>query len=272
LKLHNAACVFLGLVTIIQPAMSAPVLYAGAGNFGTAVDGSILILDQSTGAGTLLGTPSTLGITGLAFDSLGDLYATTVKNGITLEKIDPNTGLQLSSIALSTGIGDLSFQPLTDVLFGISQGGVLYTINVSTGTETLVGDTTTGRTGGLAFAPDGTLYLAGLDRSPQNTTGFALMTLNPATGAITHSVSISVFYDGLGIRPSDGVIFGDTAGNVGDFIETIDPTTGIETFLGSTTISKVSDLAFQAVPEPASWSMLGAGAIGLMLWARQRLI
>src|SRR5438309_364160 len=127
----------LALMTVVRPASSAPVLYAGAGNFGTALDGSILILNQSTGAGTLVGTPSTLGITGLAFDSHGNLYATTIKGGVTLEKINPDTGLQLSTVVMTTGIGDLAFQPLTDVLFGISQGGVLYTINVSTGAVTL---------------------------------------------------------------------------------------------------------------------------------------
>ena len=77
------------------------------------------------------------------FDSRGNLYATTARGGITLKRIDPNTGLLLSSIDMSVGIGDLSFQPGTDVLFGISQAGVLYTIDVTTGAETLVGDTTT---------------------------------------------------------------------------------------------------------------------------------
>src|SRR5437764_3760843 len=123
-----------------QPARTAPVLYAGAGNNGSLIDGSILTLNQSTGSGTLVGTPSTRGITGLAFDSLGNLYGSTIKGGVTLEKINPYTGAQISSIALSIGIGDLSFQPVTDVLFGISTSGFLYPINVTTGDETLVGD------------------------------------------------------------------------------------------------------------------------------------
>jgi len=274
-RLTCAISVLAGLMTIVQPARSSPILYAGAGNFGTALDGSILTLDQSTGAGTLVGIPSTLGITGLAFDSLGNLYASTIKGGVTLEKINPDNGLQISSIALSIGIGDLAFQPGTDVLFGTSQAGLLYTINVSTGAETLIGDTGTSKSGGLAFAPDGTLYLTGLDPSPTATTTFALHTLNIATGAIVTSVPLSdIFYDCLAIRPSDGVLFANGAGpgfsGAGDQIFNLNPITGAETLVGSTNISKVSDLAFQAVPEPGTWSLLSAGAIALMLYARRR--
>ena len=102
-----AICVLVGLVTI-QPANSSSILYGGAGNFGTALDGSILTVNQSTGAGTLVGTPSTVGITGLAFDSFGNLYGSTIKGGVTLEKINPDSGLQISSIALSRTAGAAS--------------------------------------------------------------------------------------------------------------------------------------------------------------------
>jgi VPDSG-CTERM motif len=266
LKITGIICALVGLMTIVQPARSAPILYGGAGNFGTLLDGSILTLNQSTGAGTLVGTPSALGITGLAFDSLGNLYGSTIKGGVTLEKINPDNGLQISSIALSIGMGDLSFQPGTDVLFGISTSGTLYTINVTTGAETLVGDTGTFRTGGLGFAPDGTLYLAGLDPSPNTTTGFALHTLNPATGAILTSHPVNLFYDGLGVRPSDGVLFGNTAGIFGDNIVILNPATGAENLIGSTGITKVSDLAFRDATVPdtgTTFSLFGLSLMGL---------
>src|SRR4051812_40101082 len=139
LKLYSVAlCVFTGLLIIAQPATSAPVLYSGGANGTTSSSlvGSLLTLDQSTAAATQIGTtgnPSSIGITGLAFDSLGNLYASTIRGGVTLEKIDPYTGLQLSSITLSAALSDLSFQPLTDVLFGMSSSSSLYTVNVTTG-------------------------------------------------------------------------------------------------------------------------------------------
>jgi hypothetical protein len=262
-------CVLLSLAVLPQSARG-DTLFGGAGNFGTALDGSIVTVSQTTGAGTLVGTPSSLGITGLAFNSLGNLYASTIKGGVTLERINPSTGAQISSIALTIGMGDLSFQPITNVLFGISQTGSLYTINVSTGATTLVGDTGTLRSGGLAFGPNGTLYLAGVDPSPNTKTGYALHTLNPATGAILTSVPLSLFYDGLGVR-SDGVLFGNTAGVFGDNILTLNASTGAETLIGSTNITKVSDLAFIVVtPEPGTWSLLSVGFIGVLLYGRKR--
>ena len=60
-------------------------------------------------------------------------------------------------------IGDLSFQPGTGVLYGItsntfSPGGLLYTINLTTAAATFIGDAQSGAGGGIAFAPNGTLY------------------------------------------------------------------------------------------------------------------
>ncbi len=53
------------------------------------------------------------------------------------------------------------------------------------------------------------------------------------------------YYDGLGVRPTDGVLFA-TPGNT-DAVFTINPANGLTTFVGSTGQGNVSDLAFRVV-------------------------
>src|SRR5262249_41115426 len=143
------------------------------------------------GTGTLVGPPANPptvppGITGLAFTSDYQLWATTTiprggSSSSTLEELNVGTGVAISSTPLNILVGDLAVQPVTDTLYAITSGGVLYTVS-RTGVTTLIGDTGTGRTGGLAFAPNGTLYLT--DFVPSPGTGLGLFTLNPNTGAI----------------------------------------------------------------------------------------
>ena len=53
------------------------------------------------------------------------------------------------------------------------------------------------------------------------------------------------YYDGLGVRPTDGVLFA-TPGNT-DAVFTINPATGLTTFVGSTGQGNLSDVAFRVV-------------------------
>jgi hypothetical protein len=280
--LRQCAVVLFGLSSLLVTApagKAGPILYAGVGNSGSsstgAADGDLVILNQTNAAATLVGQPANVGITGLAFNSLGELWGSAAANrtGATpfLEHINRLTGAQIGSVALTASgplvIGDLSFQPGTDVLFGISTGGFLFTINTATGVATLVGDTGTGRTGGLAFAPNGTLYLAG---APSD-----LYTLSPTTGAVLSIVAVtdantqtSFFMDGLGIRPTDGVLFANQAAV--NAVYTIDPATGFVTSVGSVSTGKVSDLAFFDTPEAGSWALMSAGLLTLAGLRRPR--
>src|SRR5207248_9008498 len=129
----------------------------------------------ANGQGTLVGTPvAGTGLTGLAFHPDGRLFATTVTSGSpsSLIQVNPDTGALIANIGVINdkgtplSIGDLSFQPGTGVLYGItsnafSSGGLLYTINLTTAAATFIGDTGLGVGGGLGFAPDGTLYEIG---------------------------------------------------------------------------------------------------------------
>ncbi len=151
-------------------------------------------------------------------------------------------------------IGDLAIQPGTDLIYGIHSnadatnfpGGLVFTIDPSTGTATLVGDSGQGSTAGLAFAPDGTFY--SLDFG-------VLHTLDPNTAAILTSTQLNFGgHDGLAIRPSDGALFAtrNGAGTAGDEIRLIDPIAATSTLVGETGAGNASDLAFRVVaPEPA---------------------
>lgn len=274
----------LGCVGIPAAQASSIVLYGGNGGLGNGVsqnDGWLVIVDQTNGAVAPVGHPDNVArLTGLTFDLAGMLWATTLPafpfppppppTSSTLIRIDPNTGAQLSTTPITSATGqalsiaDLATQPGTGTLFGVSGPNgpgpaSLYTINSSTGVGTLVG-TVGGATfasfASIGFAPDGTLYasVAGFAGGPINP---RLVTLNPTTGAFLTSLPTSDFFGAFGIRPTDSVIFGGTGDDHELF--TINSVTGVEILIGDTGSDFVGDLAFTAVPEPASLALLGTG-------------
>ncbi len=248
--------------------------------------GAVLSIDQTTGAGTVLATPMPgLGVTGVATNSLGRVFASTgsrnsVTNGPRLIQIDPVTGALIADVGrLQTAggddcyIGDLTFQPGTNVLFGIlgnqgpsprcgitvegGVGGYLLTINTSTAQVTVIGrDADLGNSnGGLAFAPNGTLYFTPCWSNPGS-----IHTLNPATAAITSSTDFldsDTCYMGLAVRPTDGTIFASYDQEHNDNrIFTLDPMTGARQEVGSPGNYLVHDLTFVSPVSPE------AGTIG----------
>jgi hypothetical protein len=237
-------------------------MFGGVGNGSALNPGGVLLLNQATADGKLIADAVTPGgITGLDFTTTDRLFATTRAGGpdSNLVEIDPDTGLPLGPAVpiLLAGqpliIRDIAVQPFSNTIFGIGSHptlggfGFLYTIS-TTGVATLVGNTLTGDDGGLAFAPDGTLYMAGVNADQ-------LHTLSPANGSVLTTVPLtSVFLpgffdiDGLEVRPSDGVLFGTLGGS--DLIFTINPATGASTFVGSSGAGNVSDLAFRFVQTP----------------------
>ena len=235
-------------------------------------------MTKTTGAGTFVGDPVTPGgLTGIAFNSVGNLFGSTIAGSSSqLVQIDPTSGTLISTVgSIGMSIGDLAFQPTTNVLYGIrsrtdgaGSAGYLYTIDTTTGAATFIGDTGTGNAGGLAFAPDGTLYLTGGTTPTVPPTGndptgpFALYTLNPLTGAVISSVSLTQFHDGLGISPS-GTLFATSVG-ADMSVFTINPSTGLETSIGSTTPWLASDLDFTTVPEPTAMTLLALGGLAVM--------
>lgn len=244
------------------------VSVGGGGNVGNPAAGSIIIADQVTGAGTLLFDPiDPDGAPGLAFDNTGRLFASDGAGFVDNElyEIDPDTGMLLANIGtirdandVRVFITDLAFQPGTNLLFGRSAGFnpagfnfTLATIDPATAIATPLGPEHTFITnGGLAFAPDGTLFAS----DTSNGDGFHIV--DPLTGMILSTVPLTGAtngIDGLGVRDDGGgefTVFG-TAGGRTDLIVTIDPVTGITTALspGITGFGNPADLDFR--PEPS---------------------
>jgi outer membrane protein assembly factor BamB len=251
------------------------------------------IVSQTTGAVTIVGQPAgVVRISGLAFDSTGTLFASTLipaggfpppsgPRTSELITINPLTGALVTSNPITIGVGgpllaiaDLSVQPGTNTLFGVTNPdgpnggpGDLYTINSHSGVATLVGNT--GHFfNSIAFAPNGTLYLAAenLGAMGPDATTTQLDIINPATGATLSSVPTLDFFGALGVR-SDGTIFG---GN-GDLAQlfTINATTGAETLIGSTGTNLVGDLAFQTPDTGTTFGLMLIAFGGLAACAKR---
>jgi outer membrane protein assembly factor BamB len=261
--------------------------------------GAVTSIDQATAAVTVLGTPvPEYGLTGVAVNSQGRVFVTTggSANGPRLIEVNPQTGLVVQNVGrlqrsgeADCYVGDLSFQPGTDVLFGIlarnksncgitsgTIGGTLVTINTATAAVTVVGhdDTNVGDSnGGLAFAPDGTLYF-----TPCGNSG-VLLTLNPATGKALTTQNLSnegECYQGMGVR-ADGTIFVSYDDDYN--IYTLNPATGARTLVGSTGENMIHDLVFlapivvQQVPTLSEWVLFALGtlvALSGAAWLRRR--
>lgn len=268
----SRSIVVIGFVLALAlPAAGQEVMYGCIG-FGTP-NGAFGTVDQTNGNFTLIGDPTSGDdhLSGLAFDSSGRLFATiptsvNSEKATTLIEINPNDGslkLIIGHVLNGTTnlrITDLATQPSTDRLFGIDNNGSLFTINKSTAAATLIGPTTLDE-GGIAFDPDGTLYLA--------TTGSKLARLDPATAKPIVGqpmLDLTDCIDGLAVRPSDGALFG-TACEDNNAIYLINAATGELTLLGKPDNFDATDLAFKIAPlgvrapavSPAALALIAAG-------------
>jgi hypothetical protein len=275
------------------PATAAQILYGGLGglnNGASTNDGALVTVSQTTGAVTIVGHPigtppdTITRISGLAFDSAGNLFGSTLypaggfpppsgPRSSNLITLNPSNGALITSTAITAGginlsIADLAIQPGTNTLFGITNpdgaagpmhAGDLYSINTLTGVGTFIGNT--GKFfDTIAFAPNGTLYLAAADLNmgPVNPT---LNIINPTNAMVLSSVATTDFFGALGVR-SDGTIFGGNG--VLHQLFTIDPITGAETLIGDTGTTFIGGLAFSTPETGATLNLMAIGLAGLV--------
>src|SRR6202049_4893269 len=112
-RLHGALLA-VGVALLAPAAMAAgtistgTILYGGGGGLapgeGSANVGGVVIVDQTTAALTIVGSPEPgTRLSGIAFDSTGALYGSTEGSALppltsTLILIDPDTGALVSAI------------------------------------------------------------------------------------------------------------------------------------------------------------------------------
>ncbi len=246
----------LAFLPLVQPTFE---LLGGIAAGSPLNPGGLARVDESTWSGTLLGDNVPFGgLTGLAATPDDRLFATaTLPSGglnTSLLELAPDTGAVLTQMTItSAGAGgvqltDLAVQPGTGTVFGFGRDitGLfkLFTVDTTTAIATVVGQPAAQGSGGLAFAPDGTLYYV------QSNTD-KLYTLDPATGAsgtpITYGPATRLH--GLAVRPSDGVLLATRGGQAGgDQVVRIDVATGLTTNLGALGVGNASDLAFRPLP------------------------
>jgi hypothetical protein len=211
----------------------------GNGNFG--------ILDLPTGVVTQIGAGTVHGNTGLDLTPSLQVYEYNMSNQ--LMQIAPSTGVatQVGTGSLPNA-GNTTTGGLTDgTYFGIDMvTGELYSINLTTGATTSVGTTPTS----TALVPPGCPFetsLAGSATVLYYTIGSTgggdcaafpdtLYQINPANGATTLIGPVTVNGSGVnefaGSTFVGGKLYGFSTGG-GEY--TIDPTTGVATFVTNTT-------------------------------------
>ena len=235
---------------VINPAQSG-VCYASTGNND---GGRLITINNTTGAGTLIGDIGLDQVPGLAINSNGDIYGTD--GNADLYKIDAASGTSvfIGGTGLD-GLPAIAFDG-NDMLYGLGFDAItfqytLYTINTSTGVPTVVGPAPMGDWRGMAFDPtDGTLWAS--------TNGDKIYVINPSTGEPT-LIGITGLDGGVpDIHFDDmGNLFGALGGGgaANNSLISIDKSTGTGNVIGPIGFTSVSGLASRQ--QPLTGSQIG---------------
>ena len=146
----------------------------------SALADRMLSIDKGTGVATVIGpTGMTVlsSVGGLALDpDTGTYY---VSNGLSLFSVDPGTGAATLIGPHGESIAGLAFGPPVSCMLGLDMTSNLYDISAVDGSGSNIRLSTQDQLGGLALAPDGTLYAS------RATALGELYTLDIVTGAAT---------------------------------------------------------------------------------------
>lgn len=272
-------------ITTLLLAMACPVwmaaqqvLYVTSGN-GNLSD--LYTVNPLTAQATFVGEVMIDGTTPVTITALEFHPGTGVLYGVTGSEYSPSRVLVTinpqTAVATTVGVigagklenaNDLAFAS-DGTLYGWNvKGGPLLLLDSTNASRQTIGSADNGNAGnGLAFVPNGTLYLVG------PTTPGDLFTVNTATGAITSVAALSnvpVNFGSATALASDenGVLFVTGKGS-SHLLATINPTTGVMTSIGNLGF-EADALAFTAVPEPSVWVLLTLGLAGALAGRRRR--
>ena len=180
-------------------------------------------------------------------------------------------GTAVSANGTGTGnIADIAIRS-DGILFAAYGGGVLYTINTTTGIATSIGNLPGGGGNALAFNAGGTLFLCASAK---------LYTVNQSTAATTQvavlgngAFNISQGFAGTKFHPTTGVLYLTALGQLGS-VSTFSGTP-VVTNLGNTGVA-LEAIAFgsgstpapppSAVRAPSTLLLLGTGQAVAMAW------
>lgn len=225
----------------------------GTGARGSLVaEGHLLALSPSEGRGVLQGRiVQDTGVNGLAFAPDGRLFATTHDSDGTCDllALSPDDGHVVLAIgALHLGaapvvLTDLASDPADGTLLGLIDEGpgraALVAIDTAQAEVVVRGELALAAgesAGGLAFAPDGTLF------ATTRGGGARLLVLDPADGRCHSGTALDRdTIVGLAVRPSDGALVAAVADGDALVLVALDGTT---TLVGATGVGAVGDLAF----------------------------
>jgi len=262
--------------------------------------GAVVSIDSATGNLTVLGAPfGGVGLSGIAEALDGTVYVSTsvsFDDTSHLLIIDPVTGGLISDLGSmldsqgnGCGIGDLSIDPTSGILYGlasnqsfvgtsrcgaggVSTGGYLVVIDPVTAVYTLLGrEASIGNNqGGIAFSNLGDLYFS-MAWSPDGD----LHTLSLADGSFIGTISLSngLGFHALGADLSTNTLYATMSGNASTAdLYTIDPGTGtvtlVSTISGGDAVHDVLVLSGAAIGFPvlAIPTLSGWGIMALILF------
>jgi len=284
-RLFHALLCALGMLVLSQSAHAA-TLY-GATAAGAA--GELYILNPASGAvvqdvGPLNDAGAVnYGMTGLAFSPVnGLLYGATHNSGAApastrarLVTIDPNTAVVTVIGAFNAGnvgtpatMADIAFDAAGN-LYGVGSvgGPQLYSINITTGQATVIGNT------GLTSTTGGGLGVSSSNVFFGTPTASRFGTYDSITGLYTNIANptkpVGGAYAALSFDDT-GVLYGLNLGSASPpptHLVTIDPITGAVTDIGAS-VNSLDAIAF--VPEPGAAVLFGTLAVTLLANRRRR--
>jgi hypothetical protein len=232
--------------------------------YAVPTDGKLYSVDLSTQTATLLGSPSSGSLEGLAMSPTGQLYGTD-SSGV-LYSFDLLTGA--ATPIGSTGRGNIEGLDFSgSVLLGIdfSSTPTVFSIDLNTGASTTLVTlgSATGSVRTMTVVDANTILI----RSDSPVTN-SLQSVNLTTGAVTLIGTLNV--SGSQFAAMDFAANGNLYGldNNGGVL-LINPATAATTLLGSTGSQFWLDMAFVTVPEPSTYALLVGGGAWLA-WMRRR--